>query len=64
MGNQGDEDIDAISMVGVRVHLFPVTLLVDNTLFFANDAICWRRKRAGALLITIEADAMVMRFMV
>lgn len=52
MGSQDDEDIDAMSMVEFRPHPFATTFLVNELQLF-------RRKRAGALLMRVEAEVMV-----
>lgn len=53
MGSQDDEDIDAMSMVEFRPHPFSTTFLLVNELQL------FRRKRAGALLMRVEAEVMV-----
>ena len=54
MGSQDDEDedIDAMSMVEFRPHPFATNFLVNELQLF-------RRKRAGALLMRVEAEVMV-----
>ena len=55
MGSQDDEDedIDAMSMVEFCPHPFATTFLAANALQL------FRRKRAGALLMRVEAEVMV-----
>lgn len=54
MGSQDDEDIDAMSMVELfRPHPFAAAT------FLVNELQLLRRKRAGALLMRVEAEVMV-----
>ena len=53
MGSQDDEDIDAMSMVEFCPHPFANTFLVNEL------QLVFRRKRAGALLMRVEAEVMV-----